>query len=358
MGVEAGGCGMSLPRLDHDPRKSRNPEASAPIEWAPPLGCWCVFDADTITAILKSTDFAAADFVTLHRELEQKIGIDCAGLIQVLHHIATANEGKRHAEIRRDVARVLTADAATTKDITARKVQELVPEFCRPGARVDLVQEIIRPICNTLFECLLGVAAPGQAENGVSASQIFDLYLGLNRRRDINAKTCAMIQAFSAAQDKLKTSPDYAVALSMLGYDSIVASLGCSLVHVLREHPRQRLCAMSFPRSLPATGVPYIERFAAKDCTLAGVTIGKGHRVRLYLDSGPPDGNAVSRPYFGRGRHSCLGEELSTWLWRTLVEELSKLPLTCTVESAMRRKPDWVFTYYSNVVVRFHASVD
>jgi hypothetical protein len=308
-----------------------------------------------MTDILRSADFAAADFAELHRTYEQKIGIDCSALIRVLHYVATANEGKRHAEIRCDVARVLTAGAAQTKQQTSAKLKELVGALCRADGRVDLVKEVVRPVCNTMFECLLGAQVARQAEEGVSASQIFDIYLGLNRRREINSKACAMMEGFSAANGKLKTSPDYAAALSMLGYDSIVASLGCSLLHVFRNAEGHSLCKAAFPRVLPTTGVPYIERFAAKDAILGEASIRKGDRVRLFLDSGGPHENAANRPYFGRGRHSCLGEGVSTWLWRSFAEEFSQLSLSCTVESVTRRKPDWVFVYYSSIVAQFHA---
>jgi cytochrome P450 len=344
---------MSLPQLDHDPRERRGDEALPAVEWVPSLGCWCVFEAKTIAAILKSTDFSTADFVELHQTLERRVGIDCSAMIQVLGHTAIANEGECHAKIRKDMARVLTADAATTKQHTSGVVQQVIAKTCQPGASTDLARDVVRPVCDVLFESLLGVTAPGRAEDGVSASQTFDLYLGLNRRKQTNAKVGAMLRGFSAAQENLKTTPEYAVALSMLGYDSIVGSLGCSLLHVLREGAGKRLCDLSFPRVLPATGVPYIERFAAKDCTLCGARVRKGDRVRLYLDA-----RSVAeeeRPYFGKGRHSCLGEELTTWLWRTLTAELAKLPLTWTIESVVRRKPDWVFVYYSSIVVRFHA---
>jgi cytochrome P450 len=344
---------MALPQLDRDPRKGRGHQMSAPIEWVASLGCWCVFDAKTIATILKSTDFSAADFVELHQTLERRVGIDCSAMIQVLRHTPIANEGECHAKLRRDLARVLTADAAVTKEHTIGVVHEVVTKTCRPGASTDLAQDVVRPVCDALFESLLGVTTPGRAEGGVSASQTFDLYLGLNRRKQTNAKVGTMLRGFSAAEEKLKTTPEYAVSLSMLGYDSIVGSLGCSLLHVLREGAGKRLCDLSFPRVLPATGVPYIERFAADDCMLSGASFRKGDRVRLYLDAGSVAGE--ERPYFGKGRHSCLGEELSTWLWRTLTAELGRLPLAWTIESVARRQPDWVFVYYSSIVVRFHA---
>lgn len=297
----------------------------------------------------------AADFAELHRGYERKAGIDCSTLIRILHHVATAHEGERHAEIRRELARVITTDAAATRQAAAAKLQERVAALCRQNSSIDLIQDLVRPVCDTCFEALLGTPAVSQAEEGVSASQIFDMYLGLNRRREINAKVCALVEGFVAANGTLKTSPGYAAALRMLGYDSIVASLGCSLLHVVEQAAGRRLCEIEIPNVLPATGVPYIERIAASDIVIRGARIGEGERVRLYLDSGDLGSHAANRPYFGRGRHSCLGEEMSSWLWRSFVEKFSRLALSCTIESATRRKPDWVFVYYSSIRVRFDA---
>ena len=344
---------MSLPLLGHDPRDQHERPISSAIDWVPALGCWCAFDANTISAVLKSNDFAAADFAEIHRLLEQRVGMDCSALIRIFEHTPNANEGPRHAKCRADLARLLFADMDATKQRTAVVVRDLVDELCQPGAQVDLVQDLIVPVCDALFAGILGAERAANSQNDVSASQIFDLYLGLNRRRRINEKAKAMIEAF-AASETLKTSPDYAVALSMVGYDSIVGSLGCSLLHVLRQTDGERLCDLSFPPELPATGVPYIERFAVTDCTVEGASIRVGDRVRLYLDAGSPE-DAGERPYFGKGRHSCIGEDLSTWLWQTFVAELARVPLVCVVESATRRKPDWVFTYYSSIVARLNA---
>jgi cytochrome P450 len=345
---------MSVPRLDYDPRKTGAHQALPPIEWVPSLGCWCVFSAEEIVFVLRSHDFAVADFVEVHQKLAQKLGIDCSAVVKVLGHVATAHEGESHARIRSDSARILNASVTLTKQNTAEAVKEVVNKLCRPGSSVDLVQDIVRPICNTMFENILGVGANSSLAAGVSPSQIFDLYLGLNRRVKINAEVAKMLRGFASADGGLKTSPEYAAGLSVLGYDSIVGSLGCSLLRVLQEDGAgNRLCDLSFPPTLPATGVPYIERFARQDCTLKGATIRKGDRVRLYLDDGSTE-RAEKRPFFGKGRHSCLGEELSTWLWRTLTEQLDKLPLAWRIEKAERRRPDWVFDYYTSILVRLH----
>jgi len=342
---------MALPRLGYDPRGRRH-AGSPPIEWIPDLDCWCVFEAGTTTAILKSTDFAAADFAEWHRTLAE-MGIDCSAVIEILDHVAIANEGPRHAEIRKVMARCIAAQSGSTKDMVNEKINDLVPARCRDGQRVDLVREIIRPACDALFEHLLGVPVP--ADEGISASQIFDLYLSLNRRKKIVSQAAAMFETYTEAQDRLNTAPGYATSLRMLGYDSIVGSLSVSILHVLEGASAKRLCEIAYPAKLPRTGVPYIERFAAADCQVGNATIKQGDRVRLYLDSGSQGTNARNGAcYFGRGRHSCLGEDLSSWLWQTLTAKFAQLPLCFTIESAVRRKPDWVFAYYSNIVVGFH----
>jgi len=344
---------MSAPRLDYDPRGAGRHGALPPVEWVASLGCWCVFAAEDVAFVLRSQDFAVADFVELHRKLE-KVGLDCSAAVKVLQHVATAHEGESHARIRRDSARLLNADIAATKQHTAEATKEIVQRACRPNASVDLVQDVVQPVCDALFENILGAASVASSGAGVSGSQIFDLYLGLNRRVKINGEVSQILRRFALAEDDLKTSPEYAAALTVLGHDSIVGSLGCSLLRVLQKADAgKRLCELSFPAILPATGVPYIERFARHDCVLKGAAIQKGDRVRLYLDDGSADG-AEERPFFGKGRHSCLGEELSTWLWQTLTAELGRLPLAWTIETIERRKPDWVFVYYTSIRVRLH----
>jgi len=339
---------MSLPCLGYDPREGRD-AGSPPIEWVSALGCWCVFETGAITAILKSTDFVAADFAEWHRTLA-KMGIGCSAVIEILDHVAIANEGKRHAEIRKTMARCIATQTGSTKHALAEKLSALVPARCRDGQRVDLVREIIRPACDTLFERLLGVPVP--SDEGISASQIFDLYLSLNRRKRIVSQAGAMLETYTEAQDRLNVAPGYATSLRMLGYDSIVGSLGGSILHVFEGAPGRRLCEIAYPANLPMTGVPYVERFAAADRQVGDAAIKQGDRIRLYLDS---ESKSKGECHFGRGRHSCLGEDLSSWLWRALTAEFAQLPLRFRVESAVRRKPDWVFAYYPNIVVDFHA---
>jgi cytochrome P450 len=344
---------MSLPRLGYDPREGRDAKSSPAIEWVPALGCWCAFDTGAITAVLKSANFVAPNFAEWHHALSS-MGIDCSSVIEILDYLAIANEGARHAEIRKNLAKTIAAHSAETKQLAASKLDELVPSLCREGSRVDLVRDIIRPVCDRLFETMIGVPVP--SDDGISSSQLFDLYLSLSRRKKVVSLAGEMLQTYAEESDRLNTSPGYATSLRMLGFDSIAGSLGCSLLHELKQAAGQRLSDIAFPRTLPKTGVPYIERFAAADYTLGDAAIKQGDRIRLYLDPGAQQDHANNGEcYFGRGRHSCLGEDMSTWLWRATTEALGRLPLRFSIESETRRKPDWVFNYYSSIVVSFHA---
>ena len=124
------GVSMSLPRLSYDPREGRDAKSSPAIEWISALGCWCAFETDAITAILKSDDFIAADFAEWHRSLG-RMGIDCSSVIEILDHVATANEGKRHAEIRKNTARIIAAKGEVGQGGGWQKI-ERASAYARP----------------------------------------------------------------------------------------------------------------------------------------------------------------------------------------------------------------------------------
>jgi cytochrome P450 len=345
-----------LQQRDHNLPGMASCKAASAIEWMSSIRCWCVHDAASITTILKSTNFSVATYAEVYRSLEEKLGVECAGLTRALRHIPLANEGDIHAALRRDLARLVNRQFKEAKQHLADFTRETVTNVCRIGSRVDLVKDIIRPVADALFASLLGVNLPNTVEGSVSVSQIFDRFLSLNRRKLMNAQADRMLHAFAAATDELKTSPDYALALTIIGHDSIVASFGRSLLRLLEDGAGKRLCELSLPQSLPETGVPYVERLVLTDYCIGGVTLRAGDRVRLYLDAANNSAErAEACPIFGKGRHSCLGDEISTWLWQTLMAELARLPLKFSVSNVNRREKDYVFIYYSTITVQFHA---
>jgi cytochrome P450 len=288
-----------MPRLEYDPRDVGEHKDLPPIEWVPSLGCWCVFAGEEIAFVLKSHDFVVADFTDLHQKLAQKVGIDCSAAVEALDHVAITHEGERHARIRKDTARVLKADVALTKQNTAAAANEIVNKVCRPGSSVDLVRDIVRPVCDVMFANILGAGCPSRADAGVSASQIFDLYLGLNRRAKINAAASNMLEAFTSAQGELKTSPGYALGLTMLGYDSIVGSLGSSLLHVLRQDGAGKRLWSGLPSRIARSRELLFERETESACILTMVPL----TARGVPSSARDDIRAWAKSF----RHGCGG---------------------------------------------------
>jgi len=280
--------------------------------------------------------------------------MDCSTLIRALHHIPLANEGETHARLRKDMAQLVASQVKGAKRHLATYIRATVTNVCQSGARVDLVESLIRPIADTFFAFLLGMDLPDKESDGVSVSQIFDRFLGLNRRKAIAKKAYDILKTFSGAAERLKTSPDYALAVTIIGHDSLVGSLGGSLLKVLKDGAGKRLSELSFPQSMPATGVPYVERLARRDCRIDGMTVRAGERVRLFLDATLSEARPEPRLLFGKGRHSCIGEDISLWIWQSLSAELSRLPLRFSIQTVRQRKRDYVFSYYSSLVVQFH----
>jgi len=336
-------------KLHHESQKATSHRSSAPIEWSDSLRSWCIFDPDLIIEILKSADFVVVDYAEEYAKLQQRTRMDWADLIDALHHIPLANEGERHAQLRQDFARLISARSVATKKLVGELVAKTVPAVFRAGRCAELVQELIRPINDALFTGLIGAPVPDHA-SAPSASQIFDRFLGLNRRKRVQSEVARLSQAF--AECNPATSVQYATALMLVGYDSVLGSLGTSLVAQLGQGAGSRLCDLAYPDSLPRTGVPYVERVATKDCAIQGSNIRAGDRIRLVLEACPARGHAGEEaPFFGKGRHLCVGKELSQWLWRTLAQELAKVRLKVRITQARLRPNDYVFSVYESIEV-------
>lgn len=313
---------------------------------------WCIFDPNLIIEILKSADFVVTDYAGEYAKLEQRTRMDWTDIIDALHHIPLANEGEHHSKLRRDFARLISARSAATKEPVGELVAKTVPAVFRAGRSAELVQELIRPINNALFTGLIGTPVPDYA-SAPSASQLLDRFLGLNRRKRVQSEIARLSKSFS--EQNPATSVQYATALMQVGYDSVLGSLGTSLVALLGEGAGSRLCDLAYPDSLPRTGVPYVERVAKKDCAIQGSNIRAGDRVRLSLEACPARGDAGEEAlFFGKGRHLCVGKELSQWLWRTLAQELAKVRLKVRITQARLRPNDYVFIVYESIEVSIH----
>jgi cytochrome P450 len=339
-------------KLHHESQEGTSCLGSATIEWSDSLRSWCIFDPTLIIEILRSADFVVTDYAAEYAKLEQRTRMDWTDLIDALNHIPLANEGERHSKLRRDFAQMISARSAAAKKPVGELVAKIVPAVFRAGRSAELVQELIRPINDALFTGLIGTPVPDYA-SAPSGSQLLDRFLGLNRRKRVQSDITRLSKTF--AERNPATSVQYATAMMLVGYDSLLGSLGNSLVAQLGEGAGSRLCDLTYPDWLPRTGVPYVERVAKKDCTIQGSNIHAGDRVRLVLEACPARGQAGEEaPFFSKGRHLCPGKDLSQWLWRTLAQELAKVQLKVRITQARLRPNDYVFSVYESIEVSIY----
>ena len=206
-----------------------------------------------------------------------------------------------------------------------------------------------------LFGQLIGAPVPDVAAERPSVSQLFDRSLALNRRKRLQGSIARLSEAF-ANERGLTIPTEYAAALIILGHDWFLSSIGASLVAVLEDSTTERrLCDLTYSDILPRTGVPYVERVARKDCAINGLNLSAGDRVRLFVDACPARGSAASEaPFFGKGRHLCLGKDLSQFAWRILIRELARVPFRVRIIETRVRPNDYVFNMYEWIEVSIH----
>lgn len=334
------------------PSKEKAQHRDAAIEWSERFRSWCVYDVNLVVEVLKSSHFVAVDFAGEYEKIEQRTGIDYTHVRRALHHIPLANEGERHSQLRRDFAHVIRRRSAFAKEQVEQFVSETLPKVLQSGRTIELIRDVVRPTTDSLFAGLVGMRPP--ASDGPSPSQIFDRFLGLNRRKIVQNEVARLADSFSEKAHKLATSNEYATALTIVGYDSVVASLGSSLLHVLHNAAGRRLNEIAYPDTLPTSGVPYVERVAKNDLRIDGQDFHAGDRLRLFLDGIPNKAVSENVLFFGKGRHLCLGMDLSQWVWRTLVRELAGIPLELRIIEARLRRKDYVFNMYDSVKASVH----
>jgi cytochrome P450 len=323
------------------------------IHWDEKLRSWCVFDSDLIIGIMKSPNFAAVNYAEEYAKLESRTHTSWSALIDVLRIVPLANEGERHTQLRRAFAQLISAQSPSAKIAVRQFMAVAVPPVFQATKTAELMQDLLRPISDKVFAELLGAMPPPPADSAeMSASQIFDRHLSLNRRKLVQAEVSRIADWFAHHKDELKTSPDVATALLIVGHDSLIGSLASSLVAILSDRPGIPLSDHHYPDALPRTGVPYVERVVTTNCRFDDVDFLAGDRVRLFLDAYPARENATGQaPYFGSGRHLCVGKDLSQEVWRDLCAELAKLAVRVSVRQVQFRPHDFVFNMYRTITV-------
>lgn len=309
------------------------------------LGVMCVYDADMISEIFRSQDFRINPFADHYREIAERTGIDFQASIEALDHIPFSKEGDEHRALRAEMTRLVSAESRQHIAELDAFISDLVPKTLVPGTKVELTEQIARPIFHELFARWLKVDQRSFIKES-NFSQVFDGAMSLNRRKNVNRKLSEIKCAFADRTDQIPTTPDFAVAMNVLGNDALIGSLVLSLWHVLDQNAGARLREIDFPANLVATGVPFIERIANRDIEVNGMKVAKDGKVRLVIDATSREVSGEEADlFFGKGRHLCVGKPMTLVIWRSLTRAVNALQHRFVCEDLRLRRGDYAFNY-------------
>jgi len=340
--------------LHQQPDRRETYERLRPFSFDDQLGVLCVYDADMIAAIFRSEDFRTNPFADHYREIAERTGLDFQASIDTLDHIPFSKEGEEHRRLRTEMNKVVSAQSRENIAGMEAFIDGLTARLFVAGNAIELTQQFARPIFFELFGRWLKVDESEFMEES-HFSQVFDGVMSLNRRKRVNGSLHGLRCAFAERADHIPTTPDFAVAMNVLGNDALMGSLALSLWHVLEQNPGARLSEIEFPSNLVATGVPFIERIANRDIEVGGMAVAKDEKVRLVID-------ATSRQitgeeadlFFGKGRHLCIGKPMTLVIWRAIARALHRLPLRFTLLDMKLRTADYAFNFPEFARISLH----
>jgi len=342
------------PRLLHHADNRADIYRQQPPLWhEDTLDAWCCASPELIRALLRHPDVDVIDFRGVVASLSARFGQDFSHSAAVLDHVTLGLSGPEHLAARRAQTLFLKARAEPALDAFRSTLgPDLAVAAARRDEAFDFAFDVLAPALGALFVTLTGVAgdAPGATP---SLSQLFDRYLGVNRRLQIEKRLGARLVELAAA----KVAPEEAlmrVALTVVGADSLFAALCESLRAVLAEAPDMRLCDIDWPAAMPRTGVPYVDRFARKAIEIDGQTIAAGARLRLYVEAIAFAEPERATDLFGVGAHLCLGKAISQQVWLDLTAALAALPVRLSLIEHAWRRSDFLFNAPSQMRMVFH----
>jgi cytochrome P450 len=317
---------------------------------------WIITEPQTCERLLASPDTRPASYSHDFLMLEKRLGVDFSNVLLALMHVPMCLHDEQHRNARRRVAEHLAAHRCDLSNCIMKNLELHLRPFRHEG-ELEIVSQILEPLILSVTEPLTDIP-PAVAAGCRTVSTIFDKSIGPRKRQRIDAELGQMRAAIirklgaSAADDAIGLR----LALSILGRDTLLGTLGESLYSVLHGNQGCRLNEIVYPEIPPETGVPYIERIAVKSLYEQQTQFNPGDRLRIYLQAFAYSASSVHHPkIFGVGSHLCLGKAMSLALWNGITSSLSAIPLYADVVSHDLRKDDFVFLCPSHLMVRLHA---
>jgi hypothetical protein len=254
---------------------------------------WIVTEPSCCERLLASPDTRPATYSDDYLMLEKRLGIDFSNVLLALLHIPMCLHEEQHRKARRRVAEHLAARRSDLSDRLAKSLNAHLKPLHQDG-ELEIVSQILEPLILSVTEPLTDIP-PGVAADCRAVSTIFDKSIGPRKRQRIDAELGQMRAAIvcKLGQSVSEDAIGLRLALSVLGRDTLLGTLGESLYSVLSGGQGYRLNEIEYPQIPPETGVPYIERIAVKSFCEQQTHFNAGDRLRIYLQAFAYSGSSV-----------------------------------------------------------------
>jgi len=285
------------------------------------LKCWIVYKSELVIDLLRDDKrLVVPDTVANIRVLETRYKRQFPNLIFAVSCIPLLLEGQVHRDIRRGLADLISRGrpriTAAMPDMMARHIAPLDRE-----ANPEWLSTALSPLVSELFAHMCGCPGP-LAFPKLVITRLFDSFVSLAALGEAERQLDQLRRSLA------ETAPDVdqaqAVALLVLGRDSLLGTLATSLHAVLQQNLGRRFADIEFPEFPPETGVAIAERVAAAEIPVGAHKIAAGDRVRLYFQPISDNGGVNKQALFGAGVHSCLGRPISLDVWRAMIETFGR----------------------------------
>jgi len=311
----------------------------------PTIDAWVAATPQDCEAVLRSRDFEVSPYGDHYDALAARgEAFQFPNMAFAFHHLPMCLWAEDHASARQRTAAHIAAMRPRLTVAVPAMVDRHVALLDAEGP-VDAMKDVLRPLTLDFIAVLAGIDTSEPALGVISP--VFDRMISLRRRRIIDDGIASIRDAVRRAAGAITPEEEgVRLTLVIVGVDSLAGTLGESLHAILSGNAGKRLDEIDYPAAPVATGVPFVERVARIDTTVAGVALKQGERVRVMLQAFQYSGRERDRlALFGAGAHLCLGRQISLDLWAALCARLARIRRRAAVTSRTYRVSDYVFAH-------------
>lgn len=316
---------------------------------------WMVTSPDLIRQILHDDAFIAPSYDI--SAVTEKLGLRFEHIDALRVWLPLATEGARHRELRETVARHLAQHTPAALQALGTALDNAQAALlARPAATpFCLYQDLIRPVMMPGLQALAGLDLP-IAWPIETLPLLFDVRVPLKQRRAIDALIGNIV---TSQPGSLRRETAYLrAAVLALSVNTLPSSMVLTVMERVRAASGQTLSAIDWGDELLRTGLPLVEKIAARDVRLANLEIAAGDGLRLFLEAdGVSQAGAYrySELFFAEGNHKCVGMHFSRQAWRRVAQVLGGVQRPLRLLGLTERANDYVFNFPQRCEVVFDA---